>query len=113
MARKPADFVQFKLRIREDLRRRLEREAEKKKISTNAEAVERLEKSFDVEKTQKLDQTLDAINAQLPAVAAQMQEFARAERAIRTLLGEHSDLVQKSLLALQRNPALAEKIKKL
>jgi hypothetical protein len=46
LARKPTDFIPFKLRIREALRRRLEREAEKKKISTNAEAVERLEWSF-------------------------------------------------------------------
>jgi hypothetical protein len=46
MARKPTDYVQFKLRIREALRRKIERAAEKKKISTNAEAVERIEESF-------------------------------------------------------------------
>jgi hypothetical protein len=45
-ARKPTDFVQFKLRIREGLRRRLEREAQKKRQSTNQEAVDRLEDSF-------------------------------------------------------------------
>jgi len=47
MARKPTDYVQFKLRIRESLRRKIEREAEKKKISANAEAVERLQATFD------------------------------------------------------------------
>jgi hypothetical protein len=46
MARKPTEFVQFKLRIREGLRREIERAAKKKAISANAEAVERLEQSF-------------------------------------------------------------------
>jgi hypothetical protein len=46
MARKPTDYVQVKVRMREALRRKLERAAEKKKISTNAEAVERIEYTF-------------------------------------------------------------------
>jgi hypothetical protein len=46
MARKPTDFVQFKLRIREALRRKLESEAAKKKHSANAEAVARIERTF-------------------------------------------------------------------
>jgi hypothetical protein len=49
MARKATEFVQFKLRIREGLRRKIESAAEKKDISANAEAVERLENSFDSE----------------------------------------------------------------
>jgi hypothetical protein len=47
MAKKPTEFVQFKLRIREGLRREIEKAAKKKAISANAEAVERLEKSFE------------------------------------------------------------------
>src|SRR3954447_14861831 len=46
MARKPTDYVQFKLRIRESLRRRIEKAAAKKKVSANAEAIERIEKTF-------------------------------------------------------------------
>lgn len=46
MARKATEYVQFKLRIREGLRARLEREADKKEHSTNHEAVLRLEQSF-------------------------------------------------------------------
>jgi len=46
MARKPTELVQFKLRIRENLRRKIEKAAEKKAISANAEAVERLEFTF-------------------------------------------------------------------
>lgn len=49
MARKPTDYVQFKLRIRESLRRKIERAAEKKAISANAEAVERIERTFEEE----------------------------------------------------------------
>jgi hypothetical protein len=49
MGRKPTDTVAFKLRIRESLRRKIEKAAERKKISANAEAVERIEKTFDDE----------------------------------------------------------------
>ena len=41
MSPKPTDIVPIKLRMREALRRKLEREAEKKKISANAEAIQR------------------------------------------------------------------------
>jgi hypothetical protein len=46
-SRKLTDTVQLKLRIREDLRRKLEREAKKKEVSLNAEMVDRLIRSFD------------------------------------------------------------------
>ena len=46
MAKKATAIVPTMLRIREDLRKRLEREAKKKDHSLNAEMVERLEQSF-------------------------------------------------------------------
>jgi hypothetical protein len=46
MARKATEYVQFKLRIREGLRRRIELEAKKKEHSANTEAVSRLERSI-------------------------------------------------------------------
>ena len=49
MARKPTEYVQFKLRIRESLRRKIEKAAEKKAQSANAEAVERIEQTFEEE----------------------------------------------------------------
>jgi hypothetical protein len=49
MGRKPTDNVSLKLRLREALRRKIEKAAEKKKISTNAEAVERIEQTFEEE----------------------------------------------------------------
>ena|SRR6478672_2015482 len=49
MARKATEYVQFKLRIRESLRRKIERAALKEAHSANAEAVKRLEHTFDEE----------------------------------------------------------------
>jgi hypothetical protein len=46
MAKKSTEIVPTMLRIREDLRKRLEREAKKKDHSLNAEMVDRLEQSF-------------------------------------------------------------------
>jgi hypothetical protein len=47
VAKKPAEWVQFKLRIRLGLRRQIEKAAKQNNRSANAEAVERLEKSFE------------------------------------------------------------------
>jgi Arc-like DNA binding domain len=55
MARNAAEFVQFKLRVSEKLRRDIEREAKKNHRSANAEAVERLEKSFETSAVRQWD----------------------------------------------------------
>jgi hypothetical protein len=47
MARQPTEFVQFKLRLRQPLLKKIQKEAAKKKVSANVEAVERLEQSFE------------------------------------------------------------------
>jgi hypothetical protein len=52
--KKPTDLVQFKLRIRDGLRRQIEREAKKRSRSANAEAVARLEQSFAQQETADL-----------------------------------------------------------
>jgi hypothetical protein len=49
MGRKPTDNVSLKLRLREALRRKIEKAAAKKAISANAEAVERIEQTFEEE----------------------------------------------------------------
>jgi hypothetical protein len=46
MARKPTDYVQVKIRMRESLRRKLERLAELRDHSTNAEALWRIERTI-------------------------------------------------------------------
>jgi hypothetical protein len=92
MVRKPTDFVQFKLRIRESLRRKLEKEAEKKATSANNEAVERLEQSFHIE--QRISEAragMDVLHAQLQerieewkanAAASQQQAIKQNEEAM-------------------------------
>jgi hypothetical protein len=55
MPRKPSDILQYKLRIRESLRRRIEKTAEKNKVSANQEMVNRLERSFDQEHLSDID----------------------------------------------------------
>jgi len=60
--RKPTDYVQFKLRIRQSLLKQIQKEAAKKKHSANNEAVERLEQSFADEAKELRDSAiLDAI----------------------------------------------------
>jgi hypothetical protein len=60
--RKPTDYVQFKLRVRQSLVKRIQKEAAKKKHSANNEAVERLEQSFESdEKSRRDSQILDML----------------------------------------------------
>jgi hypothetical protein len=54
MARKPKEIVGLTLRVREELRRRLEREAKRNNTSLNAEIEARLEHSFDAGKIDDL-----------------------------------------------------------
>ncbi|MDA9424033.1 Arc family DNA-binding protein [Bradyrhizobium sp. CCBAU 53380] len=54
MPRKPSDIVQYKLRIRESLRRKIEKAAEKNRTSANQEMVSRLEASFDQEELRSI-----------------------------------------------------------
>jgi hypothetical protein len=71
VARKPTDFVQFKLRIREGLRRKIERAAEKKKHSANAEAVARIEYTFAEEEEHE---------AQFKCMEESQEEFNEQQR---------------------------------
>jgi hypothetical protein len=52
VAHKLTDIVQVNLRLRESLRRKLEREAERRGLSFNAELIRRLQESFDREDLQ-------------------------------------------------------------
>jgi hypothetical protein len=53
--RAPTDYVQFKLRIRAPLVKKLQKEADKKKQSANNEAVQRLEESFARDESSRRD----------------------------------------------------------
>jgi hypothetical protein len=63
MARKPSDTVKLNLRFSEELRRRLERAAEKNNQSMNLEIVARLEASF--RKEDILEVVKEAVRAEI------------------------------------------------
>ena len=66
--RKKTDIVQFKLRIREGLRRRLEAAANAEERSLNSEIAHRLENSFDQEKNSLVLEALLAPGAGLELI---------------------------------------------
>ena len=61
MARKPSDVIQIKIRVREDLRRRLEQAANKADRSINSEMASRLADSFNLPKLNEITAGLENI----------------------------------------------------
>lgn len=118
MARKPTDYLQFKLRIRESLRRKIERAAEKKAISANAEAVERLEQTFEQEdlweqQHKEMEEHREEIEAQERAWhEEQARERAIIDAALKNsevlnvLVGgdENAKLLRLMILGMGNNP---------
>jgi di/tripeptidase len=91
MVRKPTEYVQFKLRVREGLRRNLEREAKKKAQSANNEAVERLEKSFEID--ERISQLRDVWTERFEDLKKQSREAAEeATAALAELQGANLEL---------------------
>ncbi len=96
MARKPTEFVQFKLRIREGVRRDIEREAKRKAHSTNQEAVLRLEQSFEEDARR----------------ASEKLHIERDAEVLNLLVGRNqaaADLLRNIVFELQSNPKWDEK----
>ena len=83
MARKPSDIVQPNLRIREELRRRLETEAKKRGVSLNAEMNHRLEQSFDYDARVVLDGVAKDMAAQWDLLNKALVDLSRAEFPLR------------------------------
>ena len=65
MARKPSDVIQIKIRVREDLRRRLEQAANKADRSINSEMASRLADSFNLPKLNEITAGLDNVYKRL------------------------------------------------
>jgi Arc-like DNA binding domain len=78
VARKLTDVVQVNLRLRESLRRKLEREAEKRGLSFNAELTRRLEEGFEREE----------LNDAIRAVMWQVLRDGGLSEAIKPLIPE-------------------------
>ena len=71
-ARKPTDYVQFKLRVRQSLLKQIQKEAAKKKHSANNEAVERLERSFVVDEKARRDDEIISMLVRHDDVSSQL-----------------------------------------
>ena len=118
MARKPTDYVQVKIRMREALRRNLEKLAQLRDHSTNAEALWRIERTIaQDEAIEELAKEMEAREAELQEqwrqhVEEQARKDAEHEAAIRdsrvlqALLGgdESAQLLRKVILTLGENP---------
>jgi hypothetical protein len=86
MPRKPFEIVQYKLRIREALRRRIERAAKDHGISANQEMAGRLEQSFEQESVRKID-----------LIATQMEKLLHyTAGTLATLLRERQERINTS-----------------
>jgi hypothetical protein len=77
--RKPTDIVQLKLRLREDLRRKLEREAARKKHSLNTEMVERLNESFSRDAAEVVTEAMARdFHARVDRLTEEIKEWRRS-----------------------------------
>jgi hypothetical protein len=121
MARKPTDYVQVKVRMREALRRQLEKAAEKKKISANAETIERIERTFVLdERVRRVEESLENADATLQRLLQEQAAEEARENAVyqavfadslvlKTLVGgeENAGLLRLMILGLGNNPKWA------
>jgi hypothetical protein len=100
--RKKTDIVQFKLRIREALRRRLEASATVQERSLNSEIAHRLENSFEQEKNEQLLEALLAPGAGLDLIRAVATILRYAGRDWNTPAKSHavSEAIRKFIAVL-------------
>lgn len=129
MARKLSETVQLKLRFREELRRKLEKTAERNNQSINSEIVSRLEGSFSIEDKVALAQSIweeqiaainQAQNELSGRLAREQQErieqqtrWGTVEAIVHTLLGNNDaakQAVRSVTLLLATKPWLAEEV---
>jgi Arc-like DNA binding domain len=134
--KKTHDIVPLMLRLREGLRQKLAKDAERKATSLNAEIVDRLEGSYSVEEKMKLVRS--ALEKQLKDVRHERAELQRsweklqakweedkrdfnekigrawaAEAIVHTLLGNNAasrDVVRTVTLLLATKPWLAQEV---
>jgi hypothetical protein len=78
-ARKPTAIVQLKVRMREDLRRRLEREAERREDSLNNEIVRRLESSFKRDADQDLVSAVRALQKEIAEIQSHIDGLEKSK----------------------------------
>jgi hypothetical protein len=89
MSRKPTDTVQAGLRIRESLRRQLEKESEKHRVSINKEMAMRLEDSFKADAVKSIEiiaTDLKSIHDRISAAHTETSLLGDLVRATEVLL---------------------------
>jgi hypothetical protein len=122
MARKPTDYVQFKLRIRESLRRKIERVALRNAKSANAAAVDIIDRAFEQEEEwarhfQEMEADRDEFDAMwraheaLEARRAAMHEASLRDTKILNMMmhdrSDSVDLLRGIFLELEHSPGWA------
>ena len=103
MARKPSDVIQIKIRVREDLRRRLEQAANKADRSINSEMASRLADSFNLPK-------LNEITAGLENVYGRLANEMRDHLLMQGLMRAAEDLIQELPTEVQGREAVKRAI---
>jgi predicted transcriptional regulator len=103
MARKPSDVIQIKIRVREDLRRRLEQAANKADRSINSEMASRLADSFNLPK-------LNEITAGLENVYGRLANELRDHLLMQGLMRAADDLIQELPTEVQGREAVKRAI---
>jgi hypothetical protein len=102
MARKPTDTVALTLRIREVLRRRLQREADKDDVSLNWEISRRLEASFEAERAldvgeKALTKVLDSLKSMEDRLGPPEKDLERVAEWLAEKFGLPSDVIMRAL----------------
>jgi HicB family len=82
MPRKPTEMVQVNLRISENLRRRLERKAQKRGVSLNYEMTSRIEQGFDREAHRKIDKVASDLEDVWDRLVRDIDEQSRTQELI-------------------------------
>ena len=108
MARKPADIVQPSLRIREDLRRRLEQAAKKRGVSLNIEMTTRLKESFDRE----AHRTIDSVASDLENVWTRFAEVLHTDNLQEELMRATEALVEQLPAEIRERETIKEAVER-
>jgi len=91
MPRKPTDTTHISLRIRESLRRKLEREADKHQTSLNNEIRLRLEDSFEAQARRDLPETVQDLKTTAAKISA-ARKLSELEEQIAQAAAQSNDL---------------------
>jgi hypothetical protein len=77
MSKKPSQIVQVKVRMREDLRRKIEHAAQKNGLTVNAEILRRLDQTFDAtfDKIDKLEGSVATLTSRIDEVPSRVDDF--------------------------------------